>query len=961
MNHMPYPQPNVSSCFIRGASRWLRKLLWFGLCAAIPLGGIAQEREGTPTPDPFDREVSFIEFLLGEELFAYANLAMEELRTRFPGDQDRLEVAEVMIQLRMGRTEAVEQILARRNLQTDPKAQAILLQLAMTYEAMGRREEASERYSQFLGLIQGREITDPDVLRFFAGAGIRLSAMLQDRGEYAQASQVLRRVIAESDSEAVERKFTILLIQNYIDHALSLQGNARTAPLAEAEKLIRDMLFGSNDNYWFMAAAQNAWIQHLRGETDPALASLNNMATRARELEERMEEMGIPRSEFPRAVMRYVRGTILFDSARSAQRAGDLERARTQAAQAAGQLYNAFLLYEGNDFATRAGLKFEEVRGWVRETFGTDLRAGREDPRATERIFRRQLDLAEELARSGQSEQAENILLGALSQYPMTRYTLGALGTLGRIWSEQERDWEMMALALYVADMFPADPAAANLVRRWGNQMFQKEHEFGIETILGTFGRRFPGHPAAAATLFELGRRARDQGEAELASRFFQDVVEYHPGSAIASNVLFTDAAAALNAQNFEEAVRLFEIVARQAPPGFLRARAAHGIADAKLRMDDPEKRQEGFDGLLALRERLARTPDSPYWRGDDAERTESMLQRVRFDIGTNLIRFARREDSDELRNRAAAELRSFLDDYPDSAWAPNAMHGLGRIQLQQGRFDEAVRLFEQLSDQYPDTDLGRNALFSLVSAALEEDRVEVARDAVRRMIEQPDAYEPEQIMQVGQLMLRNNRYEEALNAFELVVDSDRVVTNPGLRQRISVDLGRAAVGAGRTEKAIEALESLIEEFPNSTLVVDAGILLSDLYIQTEQFEKAEEALRPVARVVNSRRTHTGTARLGLAVGRVAKARGNNSAALGQWYAVGVATPSPDEPEHAPLIRDAIVKSLDIALPLARGGDTRQWMLVDDLARNFQRHFHMDARSEDMGALIREAARHVQR
>lgn len=901
--------------------------------------------------DPFDREVDFINSLLDQALFSYANLALEELRAAFPNDRDRLPVAEASILLRQGRTGPVEEMLRGRNLATDTKAQAILLQLAMTLDAQGNTEGARERYLQFIQVNEGKEIEDPDVLRFFAGAGIRLAALLQAEGRFEEAGGVIRRVMEGQDSQILRRRFRIVLAQNHLDHALTLQGSARNQRLAAAETEINEILWGANDNFWFMAMAQRAWIQHLRGESNEALQSLNGLIPNVRELQAQLEAAEVPRSEFPRAVIRYVQGTILFDAAKTAQQAGQDEAALQRAAQAANQFYNTFLQYEGNEYASRAGLRFEEVRNWLRETYDREINIGQQSPEATERIFRRELDRAEELLRAGNPAEAERIILGALTQYPVTRYTQGALNTLGRIWMEQRNFWQLMMLSEHLADQYPDDNAVANMLLRFGRLMLDEENEFGIEVVLGAFGRNFPGHPNAPLMLFTLATRAQERGDSANATRFFDEVVHFHPGSQMATRVLTQRGAEALRERNFEQAVEIFTQVRDLAIPGFQRAQAIRGLADAKLRSDDRELQREGLAELQALKQRLQPAEGSIYYRGADAERSASLLESVRFNIALALIRMAREENDEALRNQAAEVLARFREDYPESGNMPGVMSSLGRIYLQQGRFNAATEMFNELSRRFPESDEGRDALFALVRASIEENQLEVARDAVTRMVAQPDSFSDEQIFQVSQLMYRNELHDEAVRGYELALSRPRAAENVAFRQRALLGLGQASLATGEVDRGIEVLSDFIEEFPTNAMVVDAAMLIANQHLDREppNTAAAREALQHVGRILRSRRNPADQARLDIALGRIALAEGNIGAALADFYRVGVSRP--ESPEHGEQVKRAIELGLAQAETMARGGDTAQWSLIVDLTQQFIDNFPLDRRADQMRTL----------
>jgi len=918
-------------------------------CVIIATSVHAQEAENPPK-DGFDREVEFINFLLDNNLFEYANLAVEELREEYAEQEGRIQVAEAGVLLRQGKTEPVEKILENRNLETDAKAQAILLRLAMTYDAMGNREQALTRYQQFLDLNEGKEITDPDVLRYFASAGMRLASILREQGKYDDAAKTLELVIQGADSQVLKRKFTVMAVQNRIDQAMDASGSTRKEALENAEEMAVDILYGANDNYWFMAMAQRAWITHLRGNAKEALDSLAQIREKAIEMENRMEDTEAPKSEYPRAVTRYVKGVIHWELAKDAVSAGNEGEAKKNAARAAGNFYNAFLKYEGNEYADRAALKFEELKAWVKETFGTELKMGNVDTRLAEIMFKRQLDLAKQLLDSGDLQRAETRILDGLKKYPDTDYSLGAFDTLSRIWIEQgDREWALMSLATYIAELYDDEDMGARVLLNIGRHLAEQNNLFAVETVLGAFGRRFPSHPMAPAMLYRIGKAADDRGDPGRAMEFYGQILDLYPKSKYAVTVLRLRGDEALKSKNYAEAIKAYERVRDQADPGLQTAYARLKIVDAKFASDNPELVSEVVSDLTTLREDLQPRQGSPYYQGDNAEKAEELLQNVRYRIGQVLLRRAGEQDSEELRASAAEELRTFLEDYPNSERAPQAMYNLGRLYLQQGRFDRATETFEQLARDYADSDEGRDALYSLVKAALEEGRVEVAREAVEKMVARPESYEIGKIYRVGGLMLENERWEAAADSFDLVLKSDRA--EDGIRQRALYGKSKAELGSGDTEAAIQALEGLIKEFPTSSLVVDAGVTLAEAYIAKDppEVEKAKTALGAVARILKSRPDRTGKALLDLTVGKIAMAEGNDNAALSSWYKVGIT--KPDSEELGRIVRDAIQLALGVAVEQAEAGQTGRWSLVVDLTDQYIKNFPMDEEAARMRSL----------
>lgn len=923
-------------------------------CAFVLIGFFtfapAMAQENPNGNDPVSREARFIQYLIDEGLFAYANRAIEEARDTFPDATERLEVVEVALLLRQGKTAEVETILGRRNLETDTKAQAMLLQLAMTYDAIGKSDVAVLKYQQFLDLNEGKEITDPDVIRYFASAGLRLATILQDSGSFDQAAKVLDLVVETTEDDILKRKFLIIAAQNRIDQALSLSGSARETALKQSNELITEVLYGATDQYMQMAIALKSWRDHLMGNTEEALSQLETSKDRALEMERLLKEAEVPASEFPRPVMRMVQGIIQWDQAKALLASGNIEESKKNAIRAAGNFYNTFLKYEGNEYGDRAALKFEDLKVWVEESFGSPLKGG-DNPRMRGLIFKRQLDLAKKLLSEDKYDTAQERLLDALSQYPETRFTPGALDTLGRIWTEQEKTWELLALSQELAERYPDTELGAQVLLRIGREMAEQEDVEKLEMVLGAFGRNFPSHPSAPAMLFRVAQAAAERGDNATALSFYDDILDQYPNSNFGVQVLQLRGQEALKSQNVEEAILAFEQVrdVSRNPMQALFARLK--IVDAKLLSDDPEMQEDALNDLKALRADLE-DRSSEYYEQQNREQTITLLQNVRFRTGRLLLQEAGIEKTAEARSAAAESLNSYLEDYPNTDQSPQVMFNLGRLYLQQGEFQKATQTFEELARTYPDSEAGRDALYSLVKAALEEEQVEVARDAVDKMVAQPANYEIEKIYRVARLMADFEQWEQSQVAYQLVLESPRIQQDDSLKQLVLDGLGNAAIGAGDLTAAVESLQALITEFPTSAKVLDAGITLAEAYLAMNppKTTEARDALASVSRVLRSRPDRAGKARLDLTLGKVTMQEGEPGSALANWYSVGLI--EANSPELASIVQEAIQLSLDEAQRQIREeGNQNRWNLVVELTQHYLKNFPMAANADEMRAL----------
>jgi len=942
----------LKRCFRCGLCAGISWMLLNGACYAQE--AVAKTEDGAEAAvrpkDPFDYEADFIAHLLNEGLFDYANLAITEARDTFPELTDRIEVVQVSTLLRQGKTKEVEDILANKTLASDLKAQAMLLQLAMTFDAMGNSEQAMTRYQEFLKLNEGKEITDPDVLRYFASAGLRLALILQGQNKFDDADKVLSLVIKTSDDDYLKRKFQMMASQNRIDQALTQSGKTREGSLKAATIYADELLWGGSDNYFFMGIGAKAWILFIEGKPEEALSTLSQSKRQAIAMEKSLEEAGVPKSEYPRAIMRYVEGKIQWDQAKKANERKDDVAFKKAAVQALGNFYNTFLKYEGNEYADRSALAFEDLKKWVAGITGREPKIGDVTPRFAELMFNRELDLAKKLYQDEQLDAAEKKLLSGLRSYPNTKYTLTALDTLSRIWISQNQDWELMALTSQVAETFVDDSNAARIMLRVGKKMADDENLIGVEQVLGDFGRNFPSHPSAPGMLFKIGKAASERGEQGLAQDVYSDILEKYPESNFAVSVLRLRAEEALKSENYAEAIKAYEQVRDQARDPLQAAFARLRIADSKLSAADPELEKQAIQELTELRTQLE-DQDSVFYEDGNREQTLDFLKNVRYRIGQVLLRSASREKSDELRAQAAKELNSFLKEYPDTEQAADVMYNLGRLYLQQGQFDQATKTFDELAKKYPNSEAGKDALYSLMKAALEEGQIQVAQEAVQRMVAQPESFEIEKIYQAAKLMLENEQWVEAMDCFKLVLASPRTKDDASTRQRALNGMGQSSMGAGDLDAASESFQILIDDYPTSTLVMDAGVSLSELYLMKDPPEpaKAREALLAVSRILRSRPDKVGKAKLDIALGHVFMAEGDAGAALAKWYGAGLT--QTDSEELGALVREAIRLALEQAQAEIKLGNQNRWNLVIELTDQYLSNFPMDKAASEMRSL----------
>ncbi|OFC69425.1 tol-pal system protein YbgF [Alteromonas confluentis] len=91
--------------------------------------------------------------------------------------------------------------------------------------------------------------------------------------------------------------------------------------------------------------------------------------------------------------------------------------------------------------------------------------------------------------------------------------------------------------------------------------------------------------------------------------------------------------------------------------------------------------------------------------------------------------------------DRAIASLQSFLSDYPDSSYVPNAHYWLGQILFREQQWDAAYEQFDTVVNQYSDSAKRPDAIFKLGMIAERQGNANKARSLFEQVIkEYPDS-----------------------------------------------------------------------------------------------------------------------------------------------------------------------------------------------------------------------------
>jgi len=275
-----------------------------------------------------------------------------------------------------------------------------------------------------------------------------------------------------------------------------------------------------------------------------------------------------------------------------------------------------------------------------------------------------------------------------------------------------------------------------------------------------------------------------------------------------------------------------------------------------------------------------------------------------------------------KLRAKGIASFKQFLKAYPKSELAPTAMSAMGGMQLELDQFDAAAATFEELTKKYPDSPEGKNASYSLLKSALEVGKKDIAREAINNMLAQKGQFQLSQYNRVGQLLLDNEMYPEAIQAFASVLAVPPAELGTEAEQRSLLE--RALYGSGRAhyelqqyQDAARNIQDLMTRYPKSGLFYDAKFIMAKSFKETGKYDDAVAALNDIFKY-SENVAQRSEASYDLAQVQIAQME--PEAALGSLQRVALLGDASD-PVQRPIIEKCIYESIPISMELGRYDD----------------------------------------
>ena len=158
----------------------------------------------------------------------------------------------------------------------------------------------------------------------------------------------------------------------------------------------------------------------------------------------------------------------------------------------------------------------------------------------------------------------------------------------------------------------------------------------------------------------------------------------------------------------------------------------------------------------------------------------------------------------------------------PPAPGSPPPVQPPGTFRSDKERLDAAVPRLQAAADAYPDSEPGVTARFRLAASLAELGRFAEAEQRYQEVVQKAcssSIYRHTARLGVGEAQLAQGKADAAMTTFkEIAADANSQLPVDG----VLMQLGRAALVAGKKDEATRAFTRVTDEFPQSLYVTEA-------------------------------------------------------------------------------------------------------------------------------------------
>ena len=352
----------------------------------------------------------------------------------------------------------------------------------------------------------------------------------------------------------------------------------------------------------------------------------------------------------------------------------------------------------------------------------------------------------------------------------------------------------------------------------------------------------------------QYSNQAYEQAQSE-----FEMVYQNAPQSELGSEALFWSADAHYQSRNFGPASSQYDRFIRENPEHELTGAAKYGLGWSYFMMGEFENAtgplidfMENYEAPpIALypydTDTRLRIADAFYAQGKYSEALQYYNQAIGAEPGGDYAMFQVANSHYRQNNNfeAVTQFRRLLRIYPYSSLREQAQYNVAYIYLNTGNYDQAVDEFQTVIERFPGTEWAARAQYNIGDAYYNSGEYDDAIAAYRQVLEEypRSQYIIEAINGIQFAQLSAGEEDSSTDVLEeFLEDNPTSTTADRLRFRQAENL----LQSGDYEGAVDEFRQYLRITNNRSLVPDAYYNMADAYLRIDENDKAAEAYETI-------------------------------------------------------------------------------------------------------------------
>lgn len=525
-------------------------------------------------------EFFYLERLEEAGLANIAEALLKDIEAKFPGAKVQIKVKKLSQLLSRGKFDEVKAQIAKEPNQDSAEVWGMKCSLADYYFAFGKYDESLQEYEKFFGKFKGnppeelRKIYNDSYYKF-----IQMLLML-NRDEDALKEYEVMRTSNTGMPSSMQRQVAF-------ENAELLVRLAEENPEKKEEYIKRaspivEHILWTQDLWFARAVALLAHIKVINNDLDGAGDVIKDNMPMIRQMDKQLMDMGKQEGQdysrlSPLAESRYLVGKMLHDEAVRMVEEGktvgeDGEKIKklllSGDPNAMTEFANVYIRYPASSWAPDAGVRIESIKHMANELFGLNPKLNITEEQR-ENVAKKQFENANLCYNQNQFEAAIDAYMVVINQYPEEERSIAGVGNMARaacklsltVQEEEAKAFYKMLESVFIGHLSESySNNGRSIVEAAGNEM------------LG------------------LAQFYRDNNMTAQADNVQTLYYENYPSHSLAAQLLMGDAEKLYGEEQIEEALKRYEILAKNYTESPLSLEALKRMADCYNKLNELKK-----------------------------------------------------------------------------------------------------------------------------------------------------------------------------------------------------------------------------------------------------------------------------------------------------------------------------------------------------------------------------------